>query len=203
MSSRRIAGYFCLCDNKSVQGEQDAKTSNSFLDPERIVAGFGLKKGDHVADFGAGHGYFTIPLARAVGGDGRVYAIDIQKPTLDIIRAKAGAEHLLNVEYVWADLDVLGGSRLKDKFLDFVLIADILFQAEDKQALAREAYRALASGGRMAMVEWEVGNETIGPSPEARIKKEAGRALALQAGFEYDREFAAGSHHYGLLFVKK
>jgi hypothetical protein len=36
-----------------------------------------------------------------------------------------------------------------------------------------------------------------------RVKKDAARAAALQAGFEYDREFAAGTHHYGLLFVKR
>ena len=42
----------------------------------------------------------------------------------------------------------------------------------------------------------------FGPPPEARIKKETARAAALQAGFEYDREFSSGSHHYGLLFKK-
>ena len=225
---------------------------DGFLEPEKIVALFGIKKGDHIADFGAGHGYFTIPLARAAGGDGRVYAIDIQKPTLDIIRAKAGAEHLLNLEYIWADLDMPAGSHLKDKFCDFVLIADILFQAEDKRAVAQEAYRVLVPGGRLAMVEWNAALPTLsgvermaplgqqaeqgsrismahrsidqssdsggmdsirfpggelgagfGPPAQVRIKKEDARAAALQAGFQFMSEFSAGSHHYGLLFIKK
>lgn len=209
------------------------KNEIGFLEPEKIVPFFGLKPGDHVADFGVGHGYFTIPLARAAGGDGKVYAIDIQQSALDVIRAKANQEHLLNIEYVWADLDAVRGSRLKDQFCDFVLIANILFQVENKLGLMQEAYRVLRQGGRMAMVEWgmmeaarpwetasalDIGMpgpqaedrpsvpqavRTLGPHAELWIKKENARALALQAGFELDREFAAGSHHYGLMFIKK
>ena len=71
--------------------------TGAFLEPDRIVKSFDLERGDYVADFGAGHGYFVIPLARTVGGDGKVYALDIQKEVLEIIRAKAKLEHLLNI----------------------------------------------------------------------------------------------------------
>ena len=208
---------------------------SAFLEPEKIVQFFGLKKGDHIADFGVGHGYFAIALARAAGGDGKVYAIDIQKPALDIVRAKAASEHLLNLEYIWGDLDMPQGSHLKDRFCDFVLIASVLFQAEKKLAVVQEAYRVLREGGRLALIEWSGAADAqswevspaseaahsltapadgardsfsgaahrLGPRPELWIKKENARALALQAGFAFDREFATGSHHYGLLFVKK
>lgn len=201
-----IAARFYSCDNNSVQGEQSVKTGSNFLEPERIVAGLGLKKGDHVADFGAGHGYFTIPLARAVGRDGKVYAIDIQSATLDMIRSKAAFEHLLNIECVWADLDEQGGSHLKDRFIDFVVVASVLFQAEHKDVLLHEAWRILREGGRLAMIEWDAASLTsspFGPPQSMRIKKESARALTIQAGFEYDREFSAGAHHYGLLFIKR
>lgn len=180
-----------------------AAGTGGFLEPERIVRYFGLEKGDHVADFGAGHGYFTIPMARVVGGNGKVYAIDIQKSVLDIIRARAKVEHLLNIEPVWADLDEPGGSHLKDKFVDFVVVANILFQAEKKDALMREAYRILREKGKIAVVEWEAtATGSFGPPAELRLKKETVKNLALQAGFSPDREFEAGSHHYGLLFKK-
>lgn len=201
-----------------------------------MVQGFGIQKGDHIADFGAGHGFFTIPLARAAGPNGKVYAIDVQDAALDAVRSKAGFEHLLNIEYVRADLDLPGGSHLKDRYIDFVLIANVLFQVENKDMILREAWRILRTGGRLAMIEWNAlptlrdfaGNVAVetgtmppseaamsaaghgsgtarafGPAPEVRIKKETARAAAVQAGFEYDREFSAGGHHYGLLFIKK
>ncbi len=169
-----------------------------------MVAGFGVRPGDHIADFGAGHGFFTIPLARATGPNGKVYAVDVQDSALDAIRSKAGFEHLLNIEYVRADLDTPGGSRLKDRFIDLVVMANVLFQAEHKDTMLREAWRILREGGGLAMIEWDVSLDTpLGPPAPMRLKKETSRAAALQAGFEYDREFGAGGHHYGLLFVKK
>ena len=176
---------------------------SEFLEPARIVKYFDLKPGDHAADFGAGHGYFTIPMARAVGGDGKIYAIDIQKPVLDIIRSRAKLEHLLNIETVWADLDQPNGSKQKDQILDFVLIASILFQSENKENVVREAWRILRQNGRLAVIEWDETQAPLGPPLNLRIRKDAIKALAKQAGFETDREFEAGAHHYGLLFIKK
>ena len=174
----------------------------SFLDPERIARSFGLERGDHVADFGAGHGFFTIPMARIVGGDGKVYAIDVQKPTLEIITARGRAANLLTIETVWADLDTPKGSGLRDRFLDFVLIANILFQSEQKQTMLGEAYRILCEGGRMALIEWNQDPAPLGPPLAMRIAKDAAKRLASGTGFELDREFGAGAHHYGLLFRK-
>ncbi len=184
------------------------KTNGGFLKPERVVQSLAIGKGDYIADFGAGHGYFTIPFARAVGGDGKVYAIDIQRSVLDIVRSRARQEHLLNIEYIRADLDRAGGSRLKDKFLDVVFIANILFQAPQKVAFMQEAYRVLRQGGRLIVIEWNTGADgvpgsRIGPDDGARVKKDDVRARASEAGFEMDREFAAGSGHYGLVFVKR
>lgn len=177
---------------------------NSFLEPEKIIAQFGLKSGDHIADFGAGHGYFTIPMARAVGGDGKIYAIDIQKSVLDIIRAKARAEHLLTIEYLWSDLDQPHGSKLKDLTVNFVLIANILFQTEHAQELLAEARRILCRGGQLALVEWSSDeNTSLGPPHELRISQTDARQRAEKTGFTFEKEIDAGSHHYGLLFSKK
>ena len=124
--------------------------SNEFVRPESVIALLDLKKGDHVADFGAGHGYFTLPIARAVGSEGKVYALDVQKSVLDVIRSRAKLVHLLNIECIWADLENPGGSKLKDAFVEFVIMANIAFQAETKDTIFKEAYRILRPGGRIA-----------------------------------------------------
>ena len=50
-----------------------------------LVEALGLKEGGHVADIGAGSGYFCWRMAGRVGGSGRVYGVDIQPEMLDIL----------------------------------------------------------------------------------------------------------------------
>lgn len=173
-----------------------------FLHPERIVSYFGLRQGMSVADFGAGHGHFTIPMARLVGQEGKIYALDIQKNTLEIVRAKAKLEHLLNIETIWADIELPLGSKLPDTSCDLVLVANIMFQAEAKDAVAKEAKRILKPGGKFAVIEWDETPFPGGPPNNLKLSKNNAKELANTAGFEIDREFEAGSHHYGLLFRK-
>lgn len=161
-----------------------------------------MKLGARAADFGAGAGFFTIPLARVVGSEGRVFAIDIQKHNLDVIKAKARLEHLLNLEYVWGDLETAGGSKIKDGCVDFVIISNILFQAEKRQEVFREAFRVLAKGGGCAVIEWDESTFSFGPPMDMRVPKRAAQASAAAVGFEQEKEFEAGTHHYGLLFRK-
>ena len=57
--------------------------------PDMVVDRLNLRQGDEVADLGAGSGYFTMRLARAVGEQGKVYAVDVEPKMLDNINARA------------------------------------------------------------------------------------------------------------------
>ena len=174
------------------------------LNPKDIVASFGLQRGDYVADFGCGHAYFAIPFAHAVAPEGKVYAIDIQRPMLDVVRASAKLQNLLNIEPLWADLEQPQGSKLKNDYVDFVFIGNLLFQVEQKENIIKEAWRILRSEGRLALIEWTKEQQTsLGPPNELRMAKENIINLCSDQFFTLDREFDAGSHHYGLLFIKK
>lgn len=174
-----------------------------FISPDLVVQNFRLEKGDLVAEFGCGKGYFSIPIARAVGPEGKIYCFDIQKDMLDAIRARAKMAHLLTIELVWADLEQPKGSKLKDESVDFVLIAGVLFQVQHKETLIREAARILRSKGRMALIEWDDSPSPLGPPRHLRITKDAATRIISNENFVLQREFEAGSHHYGLMFVKQ
>lgn len=178
----------------------------NFLHPERIIGLLVslslLQKGSVIADFGAGHGYFTIPLARTTGPEGKVYAIDIQKAGLTVIRTKAQLEHLLQIELVWADLDRPRGSQLPDTSVDLVFMSNILFQSEKKTDILEEAHRVLKPGGRAIVIEWKPGEPSFGPPVSLRVSRETTEKAAAHAGLTLERELPVGSHHYGLLFSK-
>ena len=62
--------------------------TGGFMNPEKIVSGFGIREGMKVADFGSGAGYFTILLGQRVGKDGKVLALDIQESSFDNLKLK-------------------------------------------------------------------------------------------------------------------
>lgn len=181
--------------------EAPTGSTQKTFSPESVIQDWGIKRGDHVADFGAGHGYFTLPIARIVGAEGKVYALDIQKSVLEVIRSRAKLVHLLNIECIWADLEHMGGSKLKDSFIDLVIIANIVFQADEKNVIFKEAFRVLRPGGKVAIIESSE-DAKVGPPRELRIPRRTVIELAQLNGFHFDREFNAGSDHYGLIFAK-
>ena len=173
-----------------------------FLKPEETIEAWDVRPGEKIADFGCGAGYFSIPLGQRVGSSGKVYAIDIRQEALEATRAKARLLHLFDIEPTRADLETLHGSNLKDGTMDKVIISNILFQAENKDAVVSEAYRILKPGGTVLAIEWNEEGVTGGPGLEQRIAKAETEKIFQRVGFSFYKEVYAGSHHYGLIFKK-
>lgn len=156
-----------------------------------------------VADFGSGAGFFAIPIARRISGDGKIYALDIQEPPLEALRKKARGEYLNRIQTMRADLETPRGSRLKDESADWVVMANILFQAPDKQAILNEAYRILKKGGKMLIVEWTTKSQALlGPRHEVRIEPEKLKSWLASSRLAIAQEFSLGDFHYGVIAVK-
>jgi len=64
----------------------DAPERMLWLPPSEVVDALALRPGEVIADVGAGTGYFSIPMARAVLPGGRVYAIDVQREMLSLLK---------------------------------------------------------------------------------------------------------------------
>lgn len=173
-----------------------------FVRPEEVIKNFDLGPGIAVADFGCGSGHYTLAAAKIVGDYGKVYAIDVQKELLESVKSTARLNNLNNIEFIWADLETSEGSRLAPDSVDLVIISNILFQAEDKIAVAKEAFRILKNKGRAAVIEWSESFGNLGPRPEDVVKKDGAKKIFLEQGFALDKEFEPGEHHYGLIFAK-
>lgn len=171
-----------------------------FSDPEQNIQQFELKKGDHVADFGSGSGFYSFAAAEAVGENGKVYAIDVQKDLLQKLKNEArNVKHLTNIEIVWGDLDNLGGTRLRESSVDAVIAVNVFFQLENKNNTCLEMKRILKKGGRVLLIDWiNLNNEKANS-----FTKEEARLLFSKNVFVEEREFDAGIKHYGLIFIKK
>ncbi|MFA6095104.1 MAG: methyltransferase domain-containing protein [Candidatus Paceibacterota bacterium] len=174
----------------------------AFSDPERNIEQFALNKKETVADLGSGSGFYTFAAARAVGSEGRVYSIDIQKDILNRVKKEADTKGLHNVEIVWGDTEKVGGTRLREASIDAAIASNILFQLSDRETFAEETYRMLRPGGRLLVVDWS-GTGMLSPRAEDIFSEEQARALFSANHFVFEKNISAGDHHYGLIFKKQ
>jgi ubiquinone/menaquinone biosynthesis C-methylase UbiE len=177
------------------------KTKN-FLDPLKIFQEVGVEQGTAVADFGCGSGYIALPLARYVTERGKVYAIDIMKDSLTLVHDKALQQGNRNVQTVWADLEVSGGTKISPASLDMVFLKDNYFQLEKPIEVLREAVRVLKKGGKLIVIDWKKGKGPIGPPEELR-KDEAEVVKQVEGvGLSQEKSFDVDLYHFGYIFTK-
>ncbi len=178
------------------------KGTGGFLHPEKVLGQLGVKEGMRIADFGCGHGYFTIPVAKMVGKEGKVFAVDVLSESLEEVSSRAQLESLLNIETLRGNLEVAGGSKVSSDSVDLVLIHNVLFRSQKKSDIIKEAKRVLKSGGQLELTDWLPEKKAIGPQEGWRISAAETKNLVEAEGLTFKQEFDAGEFHYGLIFTK-
>ncbi len=173
-----------------------------FSNPQKIIEEFGLELGMKVADLGSGSGFYSMEAARAVGSQGKVYAVDVQQDLLSKLKENASSEGLECIEIVWGDAEKIGGTRLKESFVDRVLATNILFQVDDKDALATEVWRILKPGGKLLVVDWTDSFGGLGPQSSQVFPADEAKKLFSGKNFSHLKDISAGEHHYGVIFKK-
>lgn len=176
--------------------------TGGFINPQKVVAQLPVSEGMKIADFGCGHGYFTIPLAKIVGNDGRIWAVDILSDPLEAVRSWAQLENITNIETVRGNLETSGASRLPDNAVDMVLLHNVLFESPRKSDIIQEARRVLKNNGNFILVDWLPEKLAIGPQNNLRLPIDQARQLAQEQEFSFVKNFDAGKYHYGLIFIK-
>lgn len=179
-----------------------AEQQSRFVLPKRVSSHFHLREGDVVVDIGAGCGFFTQTLSERVGTEGVVYACEIQKGLVECIETLKQEHALQNVRPLWCDAEEVHGIDVPDGEADVVLIANTLFQAEDRTTVLQEAFRILRPGGKLFLIDWCESFGGLGPEERAIIREQTAIDAAESAEFVFERSFDAGAHHYGLAFRK-
>lgn len=114
------------------------------------IAGDYVQKGATVIDVGCGPGYFSIDLAKMVGEDGRVFAVDIQESMLTKVKKKA-AKHSVVQRMVFHRCR---SNRIGlDQKADFILAYYLIHETPDPRACFSEMKAMLKTEGRLLVVE--------------------------------------------------
>lgn len=174
--------------------------SDSFSTPRENVLQLGLHEGMKVGDFGAGSGHYSRAAAAMVGSSGRVYAIDVQEDVLKHLKLNTHIHRQGIIDTIWGDIEKPGGSHLRDASLDAAILANTLFQIENRPGLLGEIKRVLKPDGKLMVVDWAGSYGGMGPAIEQVVSEHDAEALFINGGFHKVKSFRAGPHHYGIIF---
>lgn len=149
--------------------------------PAEVIEALALPAGAVVADIGAGPGYFSLPIARAVGAGGHVFAVEVEALILERLRERLDRDGARNITPVLA----LGDDPLlPPRSCDLVLVVDTFHHFPDGVAYLRLLAGALRPGGRLVNIDFHKHELPVGPAVEHKVAREDFLAHAARAGLE-------------------
>ena len=114
-------------------------------DGEEFLRDIGIKNGQVVFDFGCNRGHYTIPAAKVVGKNGKVYAFDKDKDALSELEKTVRKFGLKNIQLINGNTKI----PLEDSSVDAVLCYDVIhyMNRKGRDIVYNELYRILTKEG--------------------------------------------------------
>ena len=140
------------------------------LQVERVMDLLGIKRGSHVADIGAGSGWFTVRSARRVGKEGTVYAVEINPDYVRHIKRRAKREKLSNVRTVLGKPD---NPLLPRESIDAVLLLKTYHEIAQPIPLLRRVRAAMRPGAKLGIIDRNGKGDDHGLNADVVIKEAA------------------------------
>ena len=119
---------------------------------ERLARELHVVPGARIADVGAGKGDFAIAIAQRIGGEGRVYATELDDKRLRQIRTAAEENCLGNLSVIEGGVDDTG---LAERCCEGIYLRGVYHHLTDPAPIGRSLHRALEPGGRLVIIDFE------------------------------------------------
>lgn len=164
-----------------------------------LLKNLNLKSGMHIADIGAGSGYYTSLMSKRIG-NGKVYAVDVEPQMILFLNERIKEEKLSNV------VTVLGSEtsvRLPASSLDMMLLVDVYHEFSFPYEMGQSMYNALKPEGRLVLVEFRSEDETV-PIKTIHKMSVAQSVKELKAvGFKLEKNISNLPWQHCMVFVKE
>jgi predicted methyltransferase len=145
-----------------------------------------LKTGMSVCDMGSGNGYHTLPMAEAVGGTGRVYAVDVQPEMIVMLNERIAEKAITNIEPIIGEVD---DPKLPPNSCDIILLVDVYHEFSHPEAMLTGMKKALKPGGQIVLVEFRAEDDSVPIKPEHKMSKAQINKEMNANGLKLVREF--------------
>jgi len=120
--------------------------------PDRILRPY-VNKGMKVLDVGSAMGFFSLPLARMVGPNGKVICVDMQEKMIQSLKKRALKAGLSDrIELRICNQNSLGLDEFKGK-VDFAFASAVVHEVPDASSFFSEIYEGIKPGGNFLVIE--------------------------------------------------
>lgn len=161
----------------------DSRERYWWQQPEDVVEMLRCKRGMTVVDLGSGTGYFIPYLSRAVGREGRVFALDVDRGMVERLYERVARDRMHNVTPVIVAVD---DPSLTPRSADRILVVNTWHHLENRVEYAEKLFSALRTHGEILIVDFDM-NSPKGPPPAHRLEPTVVADELEAAGFAVAR----------------
>ena len=151
-----------------------------------LMEALGVEAGQTICDLGCGNGYHALRLAKRVGASGKVLAVDIQQPMLEMLEKRSDEAGLDNIELILGDV---ADPKIPDGSCDMILLVDVYHEFSDPETMLMKMRKALKPDGRIALVEFRSEDPEVPIKPLHKMSKAQILKEFLPAGFQLVEQF--------------
>ena len=158
------------------------KDRDKKLQVQRVMDILGIKEGTHVADIGAGSGWFAVRAAKRAGNNGIVYAVDINPESITYINRRIRQDGIRNVHTILSEED---DPRLPRNSVDSVLLLKTYHEVAHPVLLLENLRRSLRSGAKIGIIDRNGKGDDHGVSRDVVIQEAAQAGYQLQEQYDF------------------
>ncbi|HNB22494.1 MAG TPA: class I SAM-dependent methyltransferase [Candidatus Melainabacteria bacterium] len=165
--------------------------------PSQVVETLGVKPNDVIADIGAGTGYFSFRIARAMP-QSKVYAADVEKDMLTFLADEAKRQQCTNV----LPYEIKTAKPELPEDVNLALIVDTFHHIDNRVEYFKDLQSSLKPDGRIVIIDF-TDESPVGPPKDHRIDKKEVIAELKEAGYKLSSDKKFLPYQYFLEFRKE
>jgi ubiquinone/menaquinone biosynthesis C-methylase UbiE len=151
-----------------------------------LLANLGVKPGMTVCDMGCGNGFYALQLAKMVGPDGQILAVDIQPEMLKLLKDRAAKKQITNIEPILSEAH---DPKLPEGKIDLILLVDVYHEFSHPEQMLAAMRRSLSPTGLIALLEYRAEDPKVPIKPLHKMTKKQILKEFPPNGFKLVKEF--------------
>ncbi len=177
------------------------RPSSIFFTSDQVLDILEIKEGNTILDAGCGDGFISIAASRLVGDTGKVFAVDVDVRSIEMLNQGIEQNNIGNMEAIRADLSKT--IPIENNIIDICIMVNVfhgIFENNEVESVIKEIKRVGKTGGTFAIIEFKKVESYPGPPKSIRLDPELVESILKEYDFEREDYVEIGKYHYGLLF---